>query len=950
MNHGGLDRLLRRISLAVLLNELARSVCAAAALLLALALIVVAVDAALSLPSWALVIADALLCLATALAAAWVLRCLWRNRYRPRRVARHIELRLGISDSRLINAVDLSTGNGGESSESLRKLAVSGGLRRAATIEPRQVADRIALRRRAGQSAAVVAVALAALLLAPGVFRAVVPRLLDPLGNLPPYTTLKFDVQIEPETLFRNRPARITVVLGGPAVLPDRADIVFLDENDKARAIPMSRVEKGVFTLGLDRPDRSRWFYVDTPAGRSGKYQLVVHEVPTFERVVAHFQFPRYTRWEDSSVVLGRDQRTIRALVGTKVRLSVESNQPLASGEMTISAGESTGTSSVRLSPVPDHPARVEGEFVLGESGRYAISLTAQSGASGDEAFQGNLSAIADEPPSVDIAEPAPMLVAPRTSSVNVRVRAADDVRIERLCLLRSVNGWGPYRSDLTRQGPPERATGQYSFDLSVLGAEPGDVITYYAVAYDGRQPGQSSESSVHVIRVISEEEYTRQQQALVRMEELAEEMAKFYRQMRELNTMRTSLKESYDQLRREVDSNGGQWSDSHKQQLAELESRREEYVHRMRELAAKMRERADRPPVWDEVERQLAETLRSQADALEAHATDHEAVRNRLADATAGGLNSAQADGFLSDIRNLLGTGHDDGQLRLAQTQRDLERAAKADRMLAMIQQLQMVVEQQRELANRLAEFRNREQLSPAGQMRAQRMGREQALLREELSHLLLQMRRTADDSAQDLPRMSASIAELCDAIDQLDVTGDQADAATLASAGQGRYAHRAAESAAQKLESLCSSCIGGGGEQIAAGDLDRMLGLQKQSLSELIKDLQASRRPIGSGFGAGYGEGTGGYYGSRAPWQLAGQSRGGSGFDEGMDLAAGRGAGPGDARSAGTNNDLRPGGESVLPEAGPQRSYAPVMIGVPPQYRDLAEAYFRRLADESR
>src|SRR5690606_7927810 len=64
--------------------------------------------AVLALPPWALLTADALFVALVFAGLAFGIWHLSRHRYNPRRLARLLESRLGISDNRLINAVEFA--------------------------------------------------------------------------------------------------------------------------------------------------------------------------------------------------------------------------------------------------------------------------------------------------------------------------------------------------------------------------------------------------------------------------------------------------------------------------------------------------------------------------------------------------------------------------------------------------------------------------------------------------------------------------------------------------------------------------------------------------------------------------------------------------------------------------------------------------------------------------
>lgn len=191
-------------------------------------------------------------------------------------------------------------------------------------------------------------------------------------------------------------------------------------------------------------------------------------------------------------------------------------------------------------------------------------------------------------------------------------------------------------------------------------------------------------------------------------------------------------------------------------------------------------------------------------------------------------------------------------------------------------------------------------------------------------------------------LPKMSSSVADLVEQIRQLNVLRDQTDAAVLSQAGRGRYAWRAADDAANKLESLVRQCQNPGGQ--ASEDIDSPLGLTAEQISLSLDQLAQSRGLPGTGTG----NSGSGYYGSRTNINLLGpHASKGKGQTE-ADMQ-GTGDGTGSQRKGSGQNGQDP--ESIVPgQAAGRGQNVPSMPGVPIRFRSLVEEYFRRLADESK
>ena len=155
------------------------------------------------------------------------------------------------------------------------------------------------------------------------------------------------------------------------------------------------------------------------------------------------------------------------------------------------------------------------------------------------------------------------------------------------------------------------------------------------------------------------------------------------------------------------------------------------------------------------------------------------------------------------------------------------------------------------------------------------------------------------------------------------------------------------AAEEAAQKLDSLLSDCCN---PQGVAGEmpLDPGLALSRQQMLRSLQQLAQGRNLPGLNYGnRGQGRHGRGFAGSMARMSIRGphlESRGEAGGPSGVSGAQVKGGG-----YRGSDGAEFPGAEAI--SAGSHGSAGPAagnLRGVPVDYRDQAEAYFRRLAEE--
>ena len=587
MNAAILHSLLRRVGRLTLAVNVAGAAMVGLALLASGVTACLLIDAATGLPAGGLFLLDAVL---VGLMCGALCHMGWRtaaSRYDPKRIALTIERRANIAGSRLINAVDLCGHRLPGVSEQLQGQAVRLGDDLAGTIRPWSVVDTSRLKR-AGLYAGVALVLMLLLyLLAPRVFHAVTPRLLQPRADHPPFTCAQFDVQIEPRKLMFGKQALIRVKLGGRSA-PDSAAVVFVEGGRHRAPLPMTPRpgEADAFGLELPRAVRSGSFYVDTPAGRSKRYDLIVHPTPLFERVQVSYEFPSYTGWQSRRESLG--DRGIAALAGSTVTVTVTSNVALKQGDLTLPVGQ------VELRTGGTNTHSVDGAFTLTESGKYAISLTGADGTASDRVLRGNVVCIPDNPPQVYFTEPAPRVVVAKGATVGVKVVAADDIAITRIMLQRRMNTGSPLSIDL----PPAKtdkglATAELSFDLDAMEVREGDRITYFATAHDSRPgKGQSTDTSVYTIEVVSRQQYADYGQAA---ERVAGELADMKQRLARLQQQRLSRLDELKSLQQPA--TGKPLADEQRRRMTQLEAELADVDGQAAELAAKIGRHIEKGP-----------------------------------------------------------------------------------------------------------------------------------------------------------------------------------------------------------------------------------------------------------------------------------------------------------------------------------------------------------------
>lgn len=957
-------RLLKRTHRLVSLANLSRGALRGAAACLALGLIMVYIDALYGLPPAGLFLLDLVWLAAAGTGIAGMLAVWAGNRYRPERVAVDLQRRLGVHHDELINTLQLAAREDAEVSHGLRAYAIRIGESLAGDLNPKNAVDRAPVRKARRAALVVLATCVALYLFSPRLFHAVIPRLVQPFGDHPPFTLLQFDVEISPEEIFAGRPVEIAVHIEGPRV-PPGADAVFLEDGAEPERIALWRVQEDQeemraevsepvragfnlfgpgeshrFQLHIDRAEHTRRFYIDTPKGRSRIYVLDVLNVPLFESMLVEYRYPDYTGWAPRSERIGKDG--LRALAGTEARLTVGSNVALRDGRIDLAyarSAEDEGPATVTLMPRPHRPRTVDAGWALVGAGDLSVSLTAADGTPGREDRTLPFRALADEPPDAFIEYPAKASLAPETWTADIELSAEDDIRVDQVTFLARVNDEAyqevPIAPDAERKNPA-RWRHIHALDLAGLGAKDGDTVNYFARVRDNAPDGgQMVESSVGSIRVLSEGAYENLMRTQYGMEEILQEVAGFRQALEDLRAQRDALMEELDALHAALRAQGSEPTPEQQQRLTALRQALQQYADDARELENAMRERMAKEDLY-EFEQPFKDWLGETADQLSDQARDADGVQREWnRGGFSGNVRMTGAVGRLRDNEDPFGP---DPQEMAENMSVDLEKLELASAMMHEVNRLKEVIEKQRDLEQRMAASKLEEDEERVAE-RLRLHAAEQDMLRRDLAEICSNLEDGADAAREALPKMSGSADKIAGKIREMQVEEDQSEAVRLAWAGEAPGAWQEADEAATKLESLIGDCDGTG--KCSGDDLDGCLGLSAAALKQALSQLSLS---LGMGNAGSAGAGYGGLlatYGLLGPqYPMAGETW--------MTMQMQGRDGP-SGKAGADRPEVGAGPETVTPEnVASDEQDVTALPGVPLRYRPVAEAYFKRLAEE--
>lgn len=264
---------------------------------------------------------------------------------------------------------------------------------------------------------------------------------------------------------------------------PDTAMVyVRFDDETQWQRAPMQAVTdngRRVFEFKLYALRGPLHYYVAAGNTKSSEHGVTVADLPRIEKVRLTYQYPEWTGLEPLTEETFRD---IRAVADTQVKVEVFADTTLDAPALVID-GEAA--------PLSTEGDVNIGSIVVKKPGRYHIGArVANEFVPLTEDYP--IEIINDEKPSIQIVKPGRDWRATPIEEVPVKVQAQDDFRIQNVELRYAVNGgkWQSVRLD----------SGKKSVDVSSLlrleelmaeeakqgrPLEPGDIVSYYAVAKD---------------------------------------------------------------------------------------------------------------------------------------------------------------------------------------------------------------------------------------------------------------------------------------------------------------------------------------------------------------------------------------------------------------------------------------------------------------------------------
>jgi hypothetical protein len=827
-----------------------------------------------------------------------------RRKLSERRVARLFETSYPALGDQLTNAVQLSADESHSAvGECLRRDAIALGHQAATGLKTWDLVRRAVVIACALLGSVLLAW-LVLLWLGADVLHAVIPRLVDPRGDHPPFSRLKFAVT----------PGGAEVIFGGQLEVRAKASgkpveklwLVARNGTNETRASMFLAPDRSYFQTLVNLRSPGEYFVTDGTA-RSRRFPVHVRYTPLITLVEVSAKFPDYTGQPARTNRLGNEAQAFPE--GTRFGIRMTSNRPLKSGNLSLTPVLGGRISQLQLSP-DSIPGVVTGAFTLAEPVAFALSVRDADGLESADSKRGRFNISPDEKPKLFVLEPGRDAVATPSIRVPVRVQASDDYGIAKVVWLRGLNRSieRPFSMKLTLKNGAQSVESVGGFELAQWGVRPGDVIEYYFEAADNYPKGPNlALSRPFRLEVISPEQY----EAILRQQSARKTLFEPYLK---LGAWLGRLAERSNDLGVEAEKS----QQSARQQAEALARDLEQYEQELGKL------------LRDAVTFDLEESFRK---SLVAEHTRLGQTRAKLRQALAAGKLDPKQLGEVSDELN-----------EMAQRERDsvgepAEQIASVMQVLARADTFVKLARQQAVLTQMLRRFSDRtDALSRLEQVEVQELAHQQRRIHEGLVTYLKELPElvTQVPAATEFDPLRKDVEEFLKAVQEAKIETDLSDATIALSEPDVVAGHALAQRAAEKMDKLIGRC-----QQTAGKGMECLVArfqpkLMQEGLGQALAQILAAMG-VGEHGRDGYGmfNEDVALYGPNV--QLNGQQ------------AAGRGeTGGGQGRSRATvGSDANDPGLPPANAAGRVRLQPDAKF--PLRYRDLVGEYFRAIAEST-
>lgn len=427
---------------------------------------------------------------AMAAAAHWTLIRPLRRRVSPARVALYLEEHEPSLGNAVLSAAELAQGAPGSAvSPALAERVVRAAVDRLSRVEYGSRVERVPLAR---ATTVLAAAALGGIGLFGGsgsLSRAASALLPWSRATGSPY---RVELLLRDTTIARGSDLRVSARLVNFSASEVEL-VLHRGEEPEWERTPMTLEEgSGYYTAFLLKIDQPITLFAEAAGVRSPVARIDVADLPYVKAIALEYRFPAYTGLAPQRVEGTGD---IAALRGSMVVIEVTPTTPVTAGSIVRD-----GRDSFPLQPTSD--GKLVGQLRADKEGYYRIVF--ESAAAGRVVGSPDyvIEVLEDQAPSARLAVPGRDLNVTAVEEVYLEAVAEDDYGVTRLELVYSVNGGAEQRTALYAGGGRREVSAGHTFFLEEWGLKPGDLVSYYARAFDARPAAQPAASDIYFLKV----------------------------------------------------------------------------------------------------------------------------------------------------------------------------------------------------------------------------------------------------------------------------------------------------------------------------------------------------------------------------------------------------------------------------------------------------------------
>ncbi len=823
-------------------------------------------------------------------------------------------------------ASDLSAG--------LARLAASRAAQRLAQVSPGLVAPLDQLKKPSFALLAVIALSFVVACLVPSIALHQLNRFLTPYGDVPPYTGITIDLELEKESVLYGQDTLVKAQVSGGRI--ERVQLVIEPESGSEMVMPMLNNGESTYQAMLTRVTQPLTLHARSGISRSKKLKLDVTMTPQLLAPKVRITPPAYTR--TAPYVGPIPEKGVSGLAGTQVQWMASSNRPLSRGLLKVVYRDGE-EEKIELAAVKGEGAEqtaVLGTSELSKPGQFELSVFDVDGTQSLDRVTGAIAITEDRRPVVRIIQPQPLSIATADIQLPVVVMADDDYGITKLTLFRSLNGSPatPIDADFESQA---RVQHQWMLNLPSYGLESGDEIQLFARTEDNDPAGaKGAESPVTLIKIISVAEF----QEMMMQQRGAEMLqAKYQAARRHLENLASALKEVQDaEKAAEADPKSADAAKQLQEKLAAAEKAAKQAAEEIQKLGEQSM------PI--DVDKQLSEMLKEMAQqAAEAGKSIQE--MQKAADPDLSEADQQKLEQMIEAMKEM--------QEELTESAIDpLGKMQKTMPLMMDQQRFEQLANQQKDLAERMRGLESADPNDAATQRRVAELESEQEQLKQQLEQLLDDIEQHASDLPSDpeTDNLKETAKQFTEAVRESMASEQMTEAQSNMLGDKFNEAQRSAQQAAETLaqflddsenmnDQACENCKSGFKPSKAK------LGNSLQQMMQMM-GMRPGRSGMKPGNSPGQGfNGPANGYSTRSPGQ---KNIGMYGSIPTPQQSQSRGRGDKQSQGVQTSQaiDATSGGNTATENTAKGSAAGQEWNAVPANYRTKVADYFRTLSEK--